>query len=362
MNNKKKGMDDKKFNFYCSILIFLISILLFSILTSRMKNIITANSGREIGFYGAVLDYGIPALPTAFTEKDRVEKHQSFKDNILNILGIKSKTSLSIIGKEISYLGNVSGEKDDCRLTMRDPENVFDKFSLNEDQVFEQENKVENNQPVKNCPVYDPKLKKKLSNNPEVLIYHTHTCESYKPNIISSKDKTQNVCAVGEEIKKELESKYGIAVLHDTTVHDVAAYNKSYERSRPTVEKYLKQYKDFKIIIDLHRDSIENKDAVTFNINNEKVAKFAFVMTRKNPHFNKNMEVVNKMTSISNKLYPGLYKGLFCYNYGKKFYNQDLNNNMVLMEVGSHVNTIEESKGTGKYVARIIAEYINGKN
>jgi len=32
------------------------------------------------------------------------------------------------------------------------------------------------------------------------------------------------------------------------------------------------------------------------------------------------------------------------------------------MEVGSHVNTIDEAKASTKYLARIIAEYINGKN
>lgn len=357
MNNKKKGMDDRKFSFCCSILMFLISILLFAILTSSMKNIIGANTGRELAFYSQVINKGVSALPASLANDNK--ENDGIEKNLLSIFGIKQKKSLSIVGKEIACLKKVDKQVHTDELVQKDPENIFDRFSLNEDQVLEEENEVKSNEPLKNCTVYDPKLKKKLSSKPEVLIYHTHTCESYKPNKISSKDKTQNMCAVGEEIKKELESKYGIAVMHDTTFHDVKDYNKSYVASRATLQKHLKQNKDYKLVIDLHRDSIANKDRVTFDINNEKVARFSFVMTRKNPHFNKNMEVVNKMVGISNKLYPGFYKGLFTYNYGKNFYGQDLHNNAVLIEVGSHVNTVEEAKGSAKYLSRIIAEYIN---
>ncbi|MCY6371834.1 stage II sporulation protein P [Clostridium ganghwense] len=367
MNSKKSGMEREKFTLLVSILIFLISILLALVLFGQVKKVMMKSTGREISFYCSILDYSAPILCNNLSEKEEREMNELVRNNILNLIGIGNEKSLSIVGKEISYLKTdenyqvALNSKSKNGTLKRDPEHIFDKFTLAEDQVFEEKNQVGNNTNIKTT-VYNPKLKKELSSKPEILIYHTHTCESYKPNGINTMDKTQNVCAVGEELKKELEEKYGISVVHDTTVHDAAAYAKSYDRSGVTLDKYMKKYGDFKLIIDLHRDSVENKKAVTANINNENVARFMFVMARKNPHFNKNMQIVNKMINISNKLYPSLCKGTFYYNYGRKFFNQAVSNNAVLLEVGSHINTIDEAKASSKYLARIIAEYLNGKN
>lgn len=91
-------------------------------------------------------------------------------------------------------------------------------------------------------------------------------------------------------------------------------------------------------------------------------------MTKKNPNYENQFKLVEKIRGISNKLYPGdksspsLNKGTFYYNYGRKYYNQDASGNAILMELGSHINTMDEAKASGKYIARILAEYINGKN
>lgn len=39
-----------------------------------------------------------------------------------------------------------------------------------------------------------------------------------------------------------------------------------------------------------------------------------------------------------------------------------LNENMILLEMGSNFNNAQEAKLSAKYVARVIAEYINGEN
>lgn len=356
MKNKKKDMIDKNFFPLSSILMILLSVFLVAMFFVEINTFVTKKIGNNSNFYSVILKHNMCFL-SGGSNNEEIQGDSSIKNNILNLLGINSKNAISIMGKELSYLQVENSQKEGTE-NLKDS---VDKFSLDEDQVFKVENKVSKIDSKDKYSIYNPKLKKEMSKTPEVLIYHTHTCESYKPNGIGSRDKTQNVCAVGEEVKKELESKYGIRVLHDTTVHDAIAYDKSYERSSVTLKKYLKQYGDFKLIIDLHRDSVENKNAVTYTINNEKIAKFAFVMTRKNPHFSENMKIVNGMVDIANKLYPGFYKGIFCYNYGRKFYNQDLSKHAVLMEVGSHINTIEEAKASGKYLARLIAEYLNGK-
>ncbi|MCY6354844.1 stage II sporulation protein P [Clostridium sp. ZS2-4] len=372
MNGKRSGMDSDKFTLLVSVLIFLISILLAVALFGGVKKIMMKNTGREINFYSSIIDCTAPVLQSNLSQEEESGRQEFFTSNILNMLGINSKKSLSIVGKEMSYLKAdenyqiaLNSESDDgsnFSVIKRDPENVLDKFTLSEDQVFEEATQAISNSNIKTSPAYNPKLKKKLSAKPEVLIYHTHTCESYKPNGINTMNKTQNVCAVGEELKKELQEKYGISVIHDTTVHDAAAYAQSYDRSEVTLNKYMKEYGNFKLIIDLHRDSVENKKAVTTRINDEDMARFMFVMAKKNPHFDKNMKIVNNMIKVSEKLYPGFSKGIFYYNYGRKFFNQAVSDNAVLIEVGSHINTVNEAKASSKYLARIIAECLNGNN
>lgn len=80
---------------------------------------------------------------------------------------------------------------------------------------------------------------------------------------------------------------------------------------------------------------------------------------KKNPHFNKNNNMANNIMNTSNKLFPGFCKGIYYYNYGTRYFNQDKSNNAVLIEVGADINTTGEAKASAKYLARIIAECLN---
>lgn len=310
-------------------------------------------------FYKGILEV---SLPMKYNESIADSNELNVTNNLLNN-ALKGNT-LNIIGREISILSPYINENNKFNIDFG--EHQFDRFVLKDDQVVEEENKTSNSVDMSSATAFNPELKKEMSKKPEVLIYHTHTCESYKPYGTNIVEKDKNVVAVGEELKKELE-KYGISTVHDTTIHDLDTYDKSYERSRVTLDKYLKENKEFKLVIDMHRDSIENKAAVTTTINGENVARFMFVMAKKSPNFNENSKLVEKIRDISNKLYPGdkenssFNKGTFYYNYGRKYFNQDSSKNAVLIEVGSHVNTLDEAKASAKYLARIFAEEINGK-
>lgn len=336
-------------------------------------------------FLMKIINYSVPVFKYSSQADGVIDESQySFKNILLGVIGIDTRNPLSILGKELSYIKteNISSDEE-----ANNAEYVSNPFKLNEGEVLrnssenpDQTRTAENNStedlPDKKVNVYDPKLKKSvMSTKPEVFIYHTHTSESYISNVsevaqvlkdkldVNSDIQTRNVCAVGDALAEELEKNYNISVVHDKTVHDAYAYTQSYERSGKTVDKYLKQYGDFKLIIDLHRDSIESRKNETIKMNGETAAKIMFVMTKKNPHFSKNIAVANKLTLIANKLFPGFCKGINTdYNYGTNYFNQAKSNNAVLMEVGSHINTTDEAKASAKYMARVIAEYINGKN
>ncbi|MDF2884173.1 MAG: stage sporulation protein [Clostridiaceae bacterium] len=316
--------------------------------------------------YVQVVNYTMPLLKvTSFNDEVMLENNFSLKEKVLDVIGLNIADPGSIIEREIAFLGIGNGS-----IKLSEDNNsskvLFNPFKLNESEISKNSSGDKADElNLKNTAVnvYNPKLKKTLNAaKPEVFIYHTHTTESFLPGDNDKLDPTQNICSVGELVKRELEENYGIAVIHDTTIHNVEDYYQSYNKSAVTVDKYLKQYKDFKLVIDMHRDSVP-KEAATVKLNGENVAKFMFVMARKNPHYEKNISDVNKLMNISNKLFPGLCKGIYGqYNYGTRYFNQDKSNNAMLIEVGSDTNQLSEAQASAKYLARIIAEYINGTN
>lgn len=345
-----------------------IVIIICIVVTMKFINNTFSNNKKSSILYIELLNYGMPIVKTSTDDNEHLlEAKYNFKDSILEGLGINIYNPIKIISKEIAFL-SLPNSKNNSSDYISDVS--FNPFKLQDNSIFKnvekenpQENKEEDTNTLVNTVVnvYDPKLKKPLNNSkPEVLIYHTHTSESYKPGEVDSYDETKNICAVGNELVRELENNYGISVVHDKTIHSTS-YNQSYTRSRETIDKYLKKYGDFKLIIDLHRDSGVNKKSVTTKLNNEEVAKIMFVMAKNNPNFPKNNAIATQMVNISDKLFPGLSRGIYYYPKGINAFNQNKSNNAILIEVGSELNTTNEAKGSAKYIARVVAEYLNGK-
>ena len=365
-----------KFKFFLWILI--ITLISYNSVKAYSIDSIDSNntSNTPITFFTKIINYTIPIVKvTSSDEKTLADNQFSIKKDFLEILGISLTDPYSIMGKEVCYLRgaslhNKNGEGNEGENISLNP------FKLGESSIGKIDAKTaqdqaiqEKNLPNKDVVIDDPSLKKNIfpSKQPEVFIYHSHNSEGYGLGGVNDTwDASKNVTGVGEALTKELQDKYGISVVHDETVHNTV-YDDSYLRSGQTVAKYLKTFGDFKLVIDLHRDSSISRIPVITKLNGETVAKYEFVMCKGNPHFAKNMLAVNKLISISEKLFPGLLrdgpetKGIYYYNIGKSFYNQDKSNNAMLIEVGSNMNTPSESKATAKYLARIIAEYVNGK-
>lgn len=358
--NYRKISVKKEFKFKTFALI--IPILIIIILPCVAKaNSYSGNINRNMIFV-QILNYTLPVVKaTSFNEEDMAEKGITVEQVALGMAGLNLKNPMSVVSKELSFINLDS-------LEGKDKLNIdFNHFKLDDKQIAKDTEKTDSgsndglNLQNKVVNVSDSKLKKTLNTSkPEVLIYHTHTSESYKPGEAISSDNSQNVCSVGDALVSELQSNYGISAINDTTVHDAEAYTQSYARSVVTLDKYLKQYRDFKLIIDLHRDSVDdNKKVVTTKMNGENVAKISLVMAKKNPHFDKNMALANRIMESCNKNFPGFCRGVIYYNYGTRYFNQDRSNNAILVEVGADVNTTDEAKASAKYLARAIAESIS---
>lgn len=367
VNNKINFVQYNKIIILFYTAIILLSMILFAFLFNKFET--RYNQNGECSFYGEIIKYTMPVINVSSDNNEVMNKYKTaFKDNILACIGLNISSPSDIITKEISCLDS----EDNKYIVENEGDTAKEvSFQLNDKSVIKtstgltEPNGSDSNLQNNLVQIVDPKLRKTLNpSKPEVFIYHTHTTESYKPSAADSMDPTKNVCAVGDELSSQLEQNYGISVVHDKTIHNATAYDKSYARSAETVDKYLKQYGDFRFVIDIHRDSLPSKDSTTVKLNGENVARIMFVMSKNNnPHYNKNITLVNSMINIANKDFKGLLcdKNIYLYNNGINSFNQIKSNNAFLVEVGSDKNDLSEAKATAKYLARIIAEQLNSK-
>ena len=102
---------------------------------------------------------------------------------------------------------------------------------------------------------------------PPAGAHHAHPCHRELPDLAGPvfdpsygpQQHALNMCAVGEKMAQVLNAA-GIRTLHDETLYDAPGYTDSYKRSRAGVQAYLERYPSIKVVLDVHRDAIEDSD------------------------------------------------------------------------------------------------------
>ena len=123
---------------------------------------------------------------------------------------------------------------------------------------------------------------------PKVLILHSHGSESYtktenykETSKYRTLDTQYNMVSVGDRLAQLLEDG-GVEVIHDRTVHDYPSYTDAYSQSRKSVQSYLKKYPDICLVLDLHRDALQdskgNQVGYTVTLGREKAARVMLVV------------------------------------------------------------------------------------
>ena len=330
------------------------------------------NSYRERGglAYVQLLNYSMPVVETQIYDSTAYRENKvTIKRVIIEALGLNKITTYGIIGNEVSFFNDINKDNNNGNLgnSSKSAFNLFEPYVVKEESIARvtEENLAELNM---TSAAYNPSLKKTLDgSNVEILIYHTHTHEGYAEAGSDTEQEDFSVVGVGDVLAKELEEGYGISVVHDKTIHDTSPYDQSYYRSEPTVQSYLNQFPNLKFVIDLHRNSGPSKDRTTIEINGQSLARIMFVTSKASPYYAEMMQAVTYMISTSEELFPGLLadgnsgSGLYEYNRGSNNFNQDLSPACILTEFGTDLNTAQEAKLSAKYLARLIAEYLNSK-
>lgn len=199
-----------------------------------------------------------------------------------------------------------------------------------------------------------------VSQDVQLVLYHTHNAETYLPTDGVSKVSGKNggVVQAAEVFQAALEQKYGVRTVHNKTLHDYPNWNRSYQNSLATAQALLKTNPKTKAIFDIHRDAgFTSKKPTTVTINGKSAARIMLVIGANHDNWKENLAFARQLETKCNELYPGLLReSIRIKETGR--YNQQMNPHAVLLEIGSDLNTQEEANYSMECFAQVVYEVL----
>lgn len=192
----------------------------------------------------------------------------------------------------------------------------------------------------------------------QVLIYCTHTAESYSGDEADENGRG-DVLKVAHKLADTLQNDYGVGVVVSDTVHDSPDWYQSYTNSKATAAALWEAYPEADLMIDLHRDSSTTKDDCTVSVNGKNAASLLLVVgsnvTLDHPNWEQNWQTAKSVGACIDDVNSSLLRGV---RVQKGRYNQHLSTKMILLEVGTDLNTLDEATYSGELVAQAIDAYL----
>ena len=208
------------------------------------------------------------------------------------------------------------------------------------------------------------------SNEYKILIYHTHGSESFADSREGVKEDT--IIGVGSYLAEVLRKEYGISVYHDETAYDmidgVLDRSKAYENAYANVTKILQENPSIEVVIDLHRDGVNEETHLVTEVNGKPTAKIMFLNGVSRSNMNGEIEYLknpNKLTNLAFSFQMYLTGKEHYGDYIRKIYVRSLRYNLHLMpraaliEVGAQNNTVQEEKNAMEPLAAILDKVLS---
>lgn len=184
-----------------------------------------------------------------------------------------------------------------------------------------------------------------------IAVYYTHDDESYIPTDgAATIPGNGGILTVGGAFAQRL-AALGYAVENDQTRHGPHDAN-AYQRSRRTFTRLLEQKPS--ALFDLHRDSAPLED-YQVTVNGQRAARMLLVVGRQNQNRETTMNYAKQIKTAADSKYKGLVRGIFI-AHGN--YNQDLNPQAMLVEVGTQYNTREEAERSAALFADLVPLFL----
>lgn len=214
----------------------------------------------------------------------------------------------------------------------------------------------------------------KLEKNPEqpqILIYHTHSQEGFADSVEG--DTSTTVIGVGDYLVQLLQERYGYQVLHITDTFDIvdgqldrsAAYN----YAEPVISQALQEHPTIEIVIDLHRDGVDESKHLVTEVNGKPTAQVMFfnglsrtnqngeISYLPNPYIEDNLAFSFQLEYLAKQYYPEYTRCIYLKGYR---YNLHLKPRSLLLEVGAQTNTVEEAKNAMEPFADLLYKVLSG--
>ena len=210
---------------------------------------------------------------------------------------------------------------------------------------------------------------KKDPSVPQILIYHTHSQETYADYAAGNKKAT--VVELGNRLTALLEEK-GYQVLHDTTSYDMAAgkldRNHTYNYALDGIMGILQKYPSIQVVLDLHRDGVKESLHMVRTVNGKATAPIMFfngmsqtpegeIEYLKNPYKTENLAFSLQMQLLAEEEYPDLTRKIFLKGLR---YNLHVRPRSALIEVGAQTNTLEEALNAMEPLADLLDQVLGG--
>lgn len=214
----------------------------------------------------------------------------------------------------------------------------------------------------------------KLEKNPEqpqILIYHTHSQEGFADSVEG--DTSTTVIGVGDYLAQLLQERYGYQVLHITDTFDIvdgqldrsAAYN----YAEPVISQALQEHPTIEVVIDLHRDGVDESKHLVTEVNGKPTAQVMFfnglsrtnqngeISYLPNPYIEDNLAFSFQLEYLAKQYYPEYTRCIYLKGYR---YNLHLKPRSLLLEVGAQTNTVEEAKNAMEPFADLLYKVLSG--
>lgn len=214
---------------------------------------------------------------------------------------------------------------------------------------------------------------KQDSKVPQILIYHTHSQETFVDSREGKEEDT--IVGVGNYLTDLLEEKYGYQVIHVTDAFDMMGgtldRSKAYDYARTSIEKVLEENPTVEVVIDLHRDGVPDDRRLVTEVNGKSTAQLLFynglsytvnqgaVSYLPNPYIEENLAFSFQLEYQAAQYYPELYRGI--YLAGLR-YNLHLKPRALLLEAGAQTNTVEEVRNAMESFADILNRVLKGSD
>ena len=208
---------------------------------------------------------------------------------------------------------------------------------------------------------------------PQILIYHSHSQETFADS--REGEESDTIVGVGDYLTSLLTEKYGYLVMHIKEAFDMMSgeldRNKAYDYACDYVEKVLEENPSVEVVIDLHRDGVDEDRRLVTEINGKTTAQILFynglsytntqgqVDYLPNPYIPDNLAFSFQLEYQAALYYPDFYRGI--YLAGLR-YNLHLRKRSLLLEAGAQTNTVQEVKNAMEPFADILNRVLKGSD